>query len=108
MPPKTSPAEKLFVLTMTLEQSLQSEDWPSVTVLLDERNRLLDSLAKSALSSSDQKFLARATLVEARCQALLGSMRRAVVDSIRQSFQSRQARSAYHMSGTLVTLDQDM
>ncbi len=44
MPPKSSNAERLLVLTFMLEAAVESEDWAEVSHVLDARQELIDEL----------------------------------------------------------------
>jgi hypothetical protein len=90
-----SQAERLFVLTLALEESVLEEDWPTVFRLLEERGALLDQLTGLQLRGEDLRYIEKAEVVQQRCLVLLNSRRRDIVNLLSDSLAIRKAISAY-------------
>jgi hypothetical protein len=91
--PKQSLAERLLVLTLALEASLQQENWSEASALFGEREALLGQIeAAGSIPISDARRIAD---IEKRILELLSARRAAVLQGFRDGAQERNATKVY-------------
>lgn len=92
MPPRI---ERIYVLTLALEEALQNERWEEAEALFGTRDSALAELERAALSRSERQRLNDIRELERRILGSLQQGRRDVLDTIAQSNTGRRMMQAY-------------
>src|SRR4051794_25580299 len=90
MQPKPAEAERLLLLTLTLEAAIQAENWPEVTEILKARSGLLDCLTTCPATLADE-----ITAVEERMLTTLRQRLRGIRSDLRNLSAALRIASPY-------------
>lgn len=100
-----TPAERLLILTLTLEQSLLNGDFEGAEQLLHAREGALGA-PFDASDPLEHRRIVDAARVEQRCLAMLQSMKKGVVADLMESFQTRRMAGTYGAAAIESGLDE--
>lgn len=99
-------AEKLLLLTLSLERALQEEEPSSITALLDERNRVLDALQQAPPTSESTQVLVNVMSADKRLLETLQGLRASAMSEISRGRAGRAAAKTYcGPNGRVANLD---